>query len=432
MKKVIIMGAAGRDFHNFNTLFRDNKDYKVVCFTATQIPYIEKRLYPKALAGRLYPRGIPIHPDSQLNKLIQKHKIDEVYLSYSDLSHQYVMEKASDVMSAGAKFCLVSPRQTQLSSKRKVISICAVRTGSGKSQTTRKIAEHLKKKNICFAVVRHPMPYGNLAAQACQMFQTYDDLKSQNCTIEEREEYEAYVSQGIPVFAGVDYHQVLKMAERHADVILWDGGNNDFSFFKPDLEIVVADPLRPGDELTYYPGAVNSRTADIVIINKVNSAKKSDVKLVQENIKSVNKKAKVILADSTIKVDNLQLIKNKRVLVIEDGPTLTHGNMTFGAATVAAKKFKAKIVDPVPYAVGSIKEAYKKYPNLKNIVPALGYSRKQIKDLEKTINKAKCDAVIIGTPIDLGKLININKPYTRVFYDLTERALLRHVDKILK
>jgi len=422
MKKVIIMGAAGRDFHNFNTFFRKNRQFKVVCFTATQIPNIAKRRYPASLAGKLYPKGIPIYPEKKLLKLIKKHKVDVVAFSYSDISHEYVMQKAADVQAAGAGFALLGPKQTQLQTKKKVISVTAVRTGCGKSQTTRMIAHYLQEQKKRFAVIRHPMPYGNLAKQAVQRFATEDDLKRHKCTIEEREEYEPYVSHGIPVYAGVDYQAILKQAEKEADIILWDGGNNDFSFIKPDLNIVVTDPLRPGHENKYYPGAVNLRQADIIIVNKINSAKKQDIQTVLNNIKKFNKKAKVILADSVVAVDHPKRIRNKSVVIIEDGPTLTHGNMAYGAGVVAAKKYKArKIVDPRKAAKGSIKKAYKDFPQLKQIIPALGYSKSQLKELQKTINNTKADSIIIGTPIDLSKILKLNKPAARVFYDLKEK-----------
>ena len=433
-ENVIIMGAAGRDFHNFNVFFRNKKQYNVVCFTATQIPNIEKRRYPKKLSGKLYPNGIPIFPEEKLPKLIKKLKVKTVVFSYSDISHEYVMDRASNVLAAGANFMLLGPNQTQLESKRKVISICAVRTGCGKSQTTRYIVEHLQKKNIPFAIIRHPMPYGNLTKQAVQRFASMQDLIKQKCTIEEREEYEPYVSQGIPIFAGVDYQAILKEAEKEAKVILWDGGNNDFSFIKPDLQIVVVDPLRAGHEISFYPGAVNARTADIIIFNKVNAAKKQNIKTVERNLKQCNPKAMIIKADSIVTIDHPNKVKGKSVVVIEDGPTLTHGLMAFGAGIVAAKKYKArKVVDPRPYVVGSIKRIYKAFPHIGKVIPALGYSKEQLKELEKSINKTNADTVIIGTPIDLSTIINIKKPHVRVTYNLKPHGdLLKHIKKILQ
>jgi predicted GTPase len=422
LKKVIIMGAAGRDYHNFNTYFKNNKNYKVVAFTAAQIPGLAGKRYPAALAGKLYPKGIPIYPEEKLTDLIKRYKIDEVVLSYSDLSHQEVMEKASIVNAAGADFKLLGPNSTMLKSKKPVIAICAVRTGCGKSPTTRKIAKILKQKKIKFVVVRHPMPYGNLKKQEVQCFDSYKDLDRYNCTIEEREEYEPHLDDGNVVYAGVEYQAILKHAEKNSKVILWDGGNNDFPFFKPDLLIVLTDPLRPGHELTYYPGNINARLADIVIINEKHSAKLKDINAIKENIKSINPKAKIIHAESKISVDSPKLIRNKRVIIVEDGPTLTHGGMKIGAGYAAAKKYKCKIVNPQPYAKGSIKQLYKKY-KIKEIIPAMGYSPKQIKELQTTINAAKADAVIIATPIKLEKIIKINKPATHVTYTLKEKNI---------
>ncbi len=433
-KKAIIMGAAGRDFHNFNTYFRKNRNWDVVCFTATQIPFIDKRHYPASLAGSLYPRGIPIYPELRLNELIRRFKAEYVFFSYSDVSHQYLMSEASRVMNAGANFALLGPRDTQIKSRRPVIAVCAVRTGCGKSQTTRKIAEYLRKKGVRFAVIRHPMPYGNLARQAVQRFGSRADLIKGRCTVEEREEYEPYVNQGIPIFAGVDYEAILRLAEKEADIILWDGGNNDYSFYKPDLSIVVADPLRAGHEMTYYPGAITFLGADVIVVNKIDSATTAQIKTVLDNAKAVNPKAKIILARSTVRVDSPKLIRGKRVLVLEDGPTLTHGGMNFGAGIVAARKYGAKsIVDPRRYASGTIKKAYAKFTQLKNLIPALGYSDAQLRELQNLINRVPCDSVVIGTPIDLGKILRINKPSVRVYYDLDETKgdVLSHVRRFL-
>lgn len=419
--KAIIMGAAGRDFHNFNVYFRNNSNFEVVAFTAAQIPNIEGRTYPKQLAGSRYPKGIPIYPESDLPKLIKENKIDYVYLSYSDLSHIDVMHKASIAMAAGANFALLGPRDTQLVSTKPVVSICAVRTGSGKSQTSRKIANWYKDNGYKVVAIRHPMPYGNLVKQACQRFASYDDLAKNECTIEEREEYEPHLKNGIIVYAGVDYEIILRQAEKEADVIIWDGGNNDFSFYKPNLQIVVVDPHRPGHEMTYHPGEVNVRCADIIVINKVDTATKENIAIVEENIKKLNPTAKVIHAASPVSVENPSAIKGKKVLIVEDGPTLTHGEMKYGAATIAAQKYGGIIVEPRPYVVKSIKETFKKYPHIGVLLPAMGYSDEQIKDLQETINKVPCDLVLIGTPIDLAKLIKINKPSQRVSYSLDEQ-----------
>ncbi|MBN1644532.1 GTPase [Candidatus Woesearchaeota archaeon] len=415
-EKVIIMGAAGRDFHNFNVYFRNNKKYKVICFTATQIPGIEKRKYSSILAGKLYKKGIPIYSEQKLTELIKKHKIDHVFLSYSDLSYDYVMHKASQVLAAGANFGLLG--KIYLKSKKPIISVCAVRTGSGKSKIALKLAKTIKQKGKTPAVIRHPMPYGDLAKQTVQRFKTYNDLKKHNCTIEEREEYEQYINAGITIYAGVDYEKILKKAEKQADIIIWDGGNNDTPFYKPDIHFVVADPHRAGHEIKYYPGEVNLRMADVILINKTDTAKKTDIDIVYQNCKKYNPKAKIIKIKMPITINNPSLIKNKKVLVIEDGPTLTHGGMSYGAGFIAAKKYKAKPINPRKYSIGSIKQAYKKYPHMKNILPALGYGLKQIKELEKTINKTKCDAVVIATPIDLSRLIKINKPFARVKYEI--------------
>lgn len=420
-RKVIIMGAAGRDFHNFNVFYRDNESYEVVAFTATQIPNIDGRKYPAELAGKLYPKGIPIHTESELPELIRKHEVNDVVFAYSDVSHQYVMDKGSIVMAAGANFKLLGTKETMLESKVPVVAVVAVRTGSGKSQTSRRVSEILRDAGKKLVVVRHPMPYGNLVKQKVQRFESEADFKKHDCTIEEIEEYEHHINNGTIVYAGVDYEAILRQAEQEADIIIWDGGNNDTPFFKPTVTLTVADPHRPGHELTYYPGEVNLRIADAVIINKVDSAYPENVDKVRSNIVKANKKAIIIEAASPISVDDPSVIRGKRVLVVEDGPTLTHGDMTFGAGTIAARKFGAlEIVDPRPYTVGSIKETFKAYPKIGILLPAMGYGDKQKKDLETTINKTECDAVIIGTPIDLRKVINIKKPNVRVRYDLSE------------
>ena len=417
--RVIIMGAAGRDFHNFNVYFRENDAYEVVAFTATQIPGIEGREYPTELAGPKYPNGIPIYPEEDLPKLIKQYNADQVVFAYSDVSHEYVMHKASAVLANGADFRLMGPKTTMLKSKLPVVSVCAVRTGSGKSQTSRQVASILKSKGLRVAAIRHPMPYGDLREQIWERFASYEDLDKYNCTIEEREEYEPHIDNGIIVYAGVDYEKILREAEKEADVIVWDGGNNDWPFYIPDLNIVVADPHRAGHELLYHPGETNLRMADIVIINKEDTADPQKVKQVKENTKLVNPKATVLDAESPITADKPEIVRGKRVLVIEDGPTITHGGMPFGAGMVFAKKFGAReFVDPRPYAVGSIKEAYRKYAHLGAILPALGYSEKQIAELKETIDKVPCDVVVIGTPIDLRRVVSINQPTVRVKYDL--------------
>ncbi len=420
-KKVIIMGAAGRDFHDFNTYFRDNPKYEVVCFTATQIPDIEDRVYPKELAGSLYPNGIPIYSESRLRELIKRYNVDKVFLSYSDISHNYVMDKASVVLSSCADFSILGPKSVMLISKKPVISICAVRTGSGKSPTTRKVRDILKSMGLKVVVARHPMPYGNLLKSAVQRFETYADLDKADCTIEEREEYEPHIENGTVVFAGVDYERILREAEKEADVILWDGGNNDLPFFKPDLHIVIADPLRAGQELTYHPGEANAMMADVIIINKVDSATRDQVDTIKRNIQKINPTATIIEANSPVFVEDPKLIEGKKVLVVEDGPTLTHGNMSFGAGIVAAKKFNAQdIVDPRPWAVSTIKEIFDNFKQLGKVLPAMGYSREQVEELETTINNVPCDTVIVGTPIDIGKLMKLNKPLVRVKYSVEE------------
>lgn len=431
-KNVLIMGAAGRDFHNFNVFYRNNPDYNVVAFTATQIPNIEGRIYPKELAGKLYPNGIKIYEESKLEELIRKLKVDEVVFSYSDVPFEYVMTKASIVNAAGVSFRLLGAAETQVKSTKPVVAVLAVRTGCGKSQTSRKIVEVLTKAGKKVVAIRHPMPYGDLVKQKVQRFATYADLKKHNCTIEEIEEYEPHIARGGVIYAGVDYEAILREAEKEADVILWDGGNNDFSFYKADVTFTVVDPHRPGHELRYYPGNTSLRMADCAIINKIDSADAVNINTVRENIQKVNPKASIIEAASPVTVEKPELIRGKRVLVVEDGPTLTHGEMKYGAGTVAAQKLGAKeIVDPRPYTVKSITETYKKYPNIGTLLPAMGYGKQQMKDLETTINRTKCDVVVIGTPIDLSRYIKINKPYTRVKYDLQEIGSIT-VETILK
>lgn len=421
MKNVIIMGAAGRDFHNFNVYFRDNKNFRVVAFTATQIPDIEDRKYPALLAGDLYPDGIPIHPEKDMPDLIKELEISEVFFSYSDVSHEYVMHKASEVQAAGASFALLGPQETMIPSRRPVISVCAVRTGCGKSQTTRRITLLLKDMGKRSAVIRHPMPYGDLAKQKVQRFATYEDLIEQDCTIEEREEYEPHIRNGIIVYAGVDYGAILEEAEKEAEIIIWDGGNNDFPFYRSDLEIVVVDPHRAGHELLYYPGETNFRRAQVIIINKVGTADPVKVDEVLRNIKTRNPAAMVIKANSPITVEEGELIAGKRVLVVEDGPTLTHGGMAYGAGVVAAEQYgAAKIIDPTPYAVGSIKETFANYTHLHRVLPAMGYGKDQVEELAQTIDRVDCDLVIGATPIDLGRLIKTKKKILRVTYELKE------------
>jgi predicted GTPase len=421
MKKVIIMGAAGRDFHNFNTYFRDNPNFHVVAFTAAQIPDIEGRKYPALLAGKLYPDGIPVYAEEELEALIKKFGVTKVYFSYSDVAHEDVMHKASQVQSAGASFILLGPRDTMIKSTKPVVSICAVRTGCGKSQTSRKVAAILKNKGRSVAVIRHPMPYGDLTKQKVQRFATYEDMAKNECTIEEREEYEPHVKRGITVYAGVDYEAILREAEKEADVILWDGGNNDFSFYMPDLEIVVVDPHRAGHEVAYYPGETNFRRAHVLVLNKLNTASPENVDKVLENIKIINPTAVIIRANSPIIVENGEKIRGKRVLVIEDGPTVTHGGMAYGAGIVAAQKYGAgEIIDPRPAAVRSIKETFEKYRHLDRVLPAMGYGETQIRDLAETIERADCDLVVSATPIDLNRLIKSRRPLLPVTYELEE------------
>lgn len=420
-KRVIIMGAAGRDFHNFNVLYRHNKEVEIVAFTATQIPEIEGRVYPRALAGALYPKGIPIFPEEELLELIQKHKIDEVIFSYSDVPYEYVMDKASYVMSAGARFALEGGEPTMIKSKKPVVAVCAVRTGCGKSQTTRRVAQVLLNMGFKVVAIRHPMPYGDLAKQACQRFASYGDLEKHKCTIEEREEYEPHIDKGIIVYAGVDYEMIVRQAEKEADIILWDGGNNDMPFYQPDIHITVVDPHRPGHELSYYPGQNNFLMADVIIINKIDTAPPEGVNEVRDNIQYYNPDAIVVDAASPINVEDAGLIRGKKVLVIEDGPTTTHGEMKFGAGMMAAMKYgAAEIIDPRPFTVGTITQTFEKYPDIGPLLPAMGYFGKQLIDLEKTIDRVECDSVIIATPIDLRRVVKIKKPSVRVFYDLQE------------
>jgi predicted GTPase len=418
-QRVIIMGAAGRDFHNFNVHFRSNEDYEVVAFTAAQIPNIEDRLYPPELAGDRYPKGIPIYSEEELTDLVHQFNVDQVIFSYSDISHEYVMHKASEVLATGADFRLLGFKHTALKSNKPVISICATRTGSGKSQTSRYVAAILKDMGLRVAAIRHPMPYGNLVEQAVQRFQSYKDLEKAHCTIEEREEYEPHLDHGFIVYAGVDYGRILQQAEEEVDIILWDGGNNDLPFFQSDLHIVVVDPHRAGHEIRYHPGETNLLMADVVVINKVDTASLENINKVRANTQRVNPEAIIIEAASPIFVDDPRTIKGKRVLVIEDGPTLTHGEMAFGAGWVAAKRFGAKeIVDPRPYAVGSISRVFEKYPTTGNVLPAMGYGKEQMDELEITINETEADMVIVGTPIDLTRLLELNKPSQRVRYEL--------------
>lgn len=423
-KKIIILGAAGRDFHNFNTCYRDKVQYEVVAFTATQIPDIEDRYYPAELAGTLYPDGIPIFPEEKLPELIRKYGVEDCVFSYSDVSYDYVMRLSALVNTAGANFVLLGTKATMLKSTKPVISVCAVRTGVGKSQTARKIVEMLMDQGLRVVAIRHPMPYGNLGQQRVQRFARLEDLEKHDCTIEEMEEYEPHIVRGNVIYAGNDYETILRAAENDpdgCDIIVWDGGNNDFSFYQPDLQITLLDPHRPGDELRYYPSEVNLRLADVCIINKIETASLEGIQEVRQNIERINPKATIIDAASPITVGNPGLIRGKRVLVIEDGPTLTHGGMKIGAGMVAAKKFgAAQIIDPRPYLTGKLRETFNTYPGIGTLLPAMGYSDQQLKDLETTINQTDCEAVIIGTPIDLGRILKINKPYTRVTYDLQE------------
>jgi predicted GTPase len=420
-QRVLIMGAAGRDFHNFNVFFRNNPRYQVVAFTATQIPDIEGRVYPAELAGELYPQGIPIHAESDLDRLVRDLAVDQVVFAYSDVSHETVMHKASQVLAAGADYRLMGPKHTMLTSRKPVVAICAVRTGCGKSQTTRRVCDILRAEGKRVVAIRHPMPYGDLAAQAVQRFASYADLDRHDCTIEEREEYEPHIDRGIVVYAGVDYEAILRQAEQEADVIVWDGGNNDLPFYQPDLHIVVADPHRPGHELSYHPGEANLRMADVVVINKIDTADLDGVAAVRDSIRLVNPDALVVEAASPIFVDDPAAIRGKDVLVVEDGPTLTHGEMAYGAGVVAARRFgAARIVDPRPYAVGSIAETFAKYPGTGPLLPAMGYGGQQQADLQATIDATPCDLVIVATPIDLSRVVAIAKPAQRVRYELQE------------
>ncbi|HOZ13459.1 MAG TPA: cyclic 2,3-diphosphoglycerate synthase [Tenuifilaceae bacterium] len=426
-RNVVIIGAAGRDFHNFNTFFRDKKEYNVVAFTAAQIPDIDGRKYPAELAGKLYPKGIPIVAEEDLVKLIKEKNVQDCVFSYSDVPYNRVMNLSSIVNAAGANFMLLGPNETMIKSKKPVIAVVATRTGCGKSQTSRKVVEYLMGLGLKVVAVRHPMPYGDLVAQKVQRFAKVEDLKKHKCTVEEMEEYEPHVVRGNVIYAGVDYEAILRDAEKDpdgCDVILWDGGNNDFAFFKPDLTITVADPHRAGNEVSYYPGEVNMRLADVIVINKMDSASPEGIQIVRENIRKTNPKAIVVDGASPIKVDNPELINGKRCLIVEDGPTLTHGEMKIGAGTIAARKFGAsEEVEVRPYLVGKLKETFEIYPNIGRILPAMGYGTQQLKDLEATINKTECDTVIIGTPIDLNRIIKIKKPTTRVYYDLAEIGL---------
>jgi len=416
---IIIMGAAGRDFHNFNVYFRDNPDYQVVAFTATQIPNIEGRKYPPGLAGNLYPEGIPIYSEAELDALIRRYQVDQIVFAYSDVPHEYVMHKASQVLAAGADFRLMGTGSTMLGSSKPVVAVCAVRTGSGKSQTTRHVCDVLQRMGKKVVVVRHPMPYGDLVAQTVQRFATYEDLDRHKCTIEEREEYEPHLDRGVVVYAGVDYERILRQAEEEADVVVWDGGNNDLPFYQPDLHIVVADPHRPGHELRYHPGEANLRAADVVVINKVGTASPEGIGQVRQDVYAVNPQAIVVEAASPIFVEDPAAIRGKRVLVIEDGPTLTHGEMAYGAGVVAARRFgAAELVDPRPYAVRSIAATLEKYPHVGSLLPAMGYGDEQVRDLEETINATPCDLVLVATPIDLRRLINVRHPVDRVRYEL--------------
>lgn len=435
MDRVIIMGAAGRDFHNFNCYFRNNPAYQVVAFTAAQIPDIEGRVYPPSLAGEKYPDGIPIYAEEELPELIKKYDVDQVVFAYSDVSYDYIMHKSAVVNAAGADFRIMGPKNTMLKSQRKVIAITAIRTGSGKSQTTRYVSKLLTDAGQKVAVIRHPMPYGNLEEQVVMRFASYEDLDRFQCTIEEREEFEPHIDAGIVVYAGIDYELILRQAEAEADVILWDGGNNDLPFYESDLHIVIVDPHRAGHETSYYPGETNLRMADIAIINKVDSAEPSWVEAVKEAVIKSNPGAEIILANSPITVEQPESIKGKKVLVVEDGPTLTHGEMAYGAGSIAAQDLgAAELIDPRPYAVGSIRETFAKYNHLSNLLPAMGYGKTQIAELERTINSSPAEMVIIGTPIDLRRIMSIDKPAVRVRYDLEEIGtpkLLHLIAKIL-
>jgi predicted GTPase len=431
-RRVLIMGAAGRDFHNFNVVYRDSADHEVVAFTATQIPFIEERSYPAVLAGPRYPDGIPIYPEKELDRLIQDLAVDEVVFGYSDVSHQYVMHTASRVMAAGASFSLLGPRETMLAARVPVVAVCAVRTGSGKSQTARRVAQAVRSAGLTPVVVRHPMPYGDLAAERVQRFQTYADLQEANVTLEEREEYELHLAEGTVVYAGVDYQAILDQAQDECDVLVWDGGNNDYPFYRPSLWITVADPLRAGHESTYYPGEVNFRAADVLVVNKIDSASAAQLASVDAAISRLNPAATVLRARSEVTVESPSLIAGRRVLVIEDGPTLTHGEMQYGAGVVAATRSgAAEIVDPRGLATGTIRDIYQKY-QIGHVLPAMGYSKEQLHELEQMINAADADAVIVATPVDLARLITINKPALRVRYNLVETNGSPTLEEVLK
>jgi predicted GTPase len=440
VEKVIIMGAAGRDFHNFNIYFRDNPRYHVICFTAAQIPDIEGRLYPPELSGSLYPQGIPIHPETELSRLIRENQVDLVALSYSDIPHLEVMHKASRVMAGGADFILIGATYTMLRAKKPVVAICAVRTGCGKSQTTRKVCEILRARGKKVVVVRHPMPYGDLLKQVVQRYSVFEDFERHHCTIEEREEYEPLVDQGIVVYAGVDYGKILQSAQEEADVIVWDGGNNDTPFYFPDVHIVVFDPYRPNHELLYYPGETNMLMADVAIINKVDTATPANVDQVRRNIEQYSPKAEILLAESPVTVSRPDQVKGRRVLVVEDGPTLTHGEMSFGAGAIAARHFGAsELIDPRPYAVGTLRETFRHYAHIGPVLPAMGYNEHQIRDLEGSINQTPCDLVLFATPIHLPRILSLNKPTLRVRYDYKdhgeptlEQALVKRLDGSLR
>jgi predicted GTPase len=423
VEKVIIMGAAGRDFHNFNVYFRDNERYNVIAFTATQIPDIEGRIYPPELCGKLYPKGIPIYADLELASMIKENRIDLVAFSYSDVSHEEVMHKASIVTAAGADFIIIGAPYTMLTSQKRVISVCAVRTGCGKSQTSRKVVQILQKMGRRVVAVRHPMPYGDLTKQVVQRFATLEDFDRYECTIEEREEYEPMIRMGVVVFSGVDYGRILARAEEEADVIVWDGGNNDTPFFKPDIHVVVFDPHRPGHETAYHPGETNLLLADVAVINKVDSAVPENVEKVRRAIKKNNPQAKIVLADSEVSADEPDRIRGKRVLVVEDGPTLTHGEMQYGAGVIAARRFgAAQLVDPRPYLTGSLVKTFEKYPKIGSLLPAIGYGVRQIHDLEETINRAECDLVLVATPVDLTRVLSLNKPTVRIRYEYKDNS----------
>ena len=419
--RAIIMGAAGRDFHNFNVFFRKRPEYEVVAFTAAQIPGIEQRTYPPVLAGSLYPKGIPIMPEEQLPTLIREKDVELVVLAYSDLSYDDVMHKSSIVGSNGPDFMLMGPKNTMVKARVPVVSVCAVRTGAGKTTVSRAVARVIKARGKRVIAVRHPMPYGDLETEAVQRFATYEDMDKEKCTIEEREEYEPHIDDGNVVYAGVDYEKILLAAEKEADVVLWDGGNNDLPFYKPDFNIVVADPHRPGNELSYYPGETNVRMADVVVINKVDSAPPEGVRQVRENVKQLNPAATIVEAASTIHVDDPSLIKGKSVLVVEDGPTVTHGQMRESVGAIAAHQYGAReLVNPKPFAVGSIKRTYEKYPHIGFVLPAMGYGAKQVNELEQTIEKTPCDSVVLGTPIDIRRIMKVDKPAARVRYEIRE------------